>query len=133
VCSCAAGMDHAFGNSFVVEMGDLFAKVEVFEQCRSAITRFERMVGVGESHPLGRGQKRARLAAVVGCAGGAVRGRGVLIGTRIRGHGMPTFVVQQKRALLRHWLNRALMVTRSATVYSSAHDVKFCSSEPKNA
>ncbi|MNW06044.1 hypothetical protein D3C71_2023860 [compost metagenome] len=46
------GMDNALRNALMVEVGDFLAHDEVFEQRRPAITRLERVLVVGDAHPL---------------------------------------------------------------------------------
>ena len=78
----AARVDDPFGDSLVIEMRDLFAQDEVFEQCRAAAARFEGVLVVGDDGSLICGEHLAafggllmRLAAI--CARGFGR-RGAL-------------------------------------------------------
>ena len=52
-----ACMHHPLGNALVVEMGDLLAQVEILQQGGPAFANLERMVRVGQPHPLGRREK----------------------------------------------------------------------------
>ena len=81
----AARMHHPLGNALMVEMGDLFAQMEIFEQSRAALARFQRVLVVRdrqaliggqdlpgldrvEAQSLGLGRLRA-AGLLVGCAG----------------------------------------------------------------
>ena len=50
----AAGVDDALGNPLVVEVGDLLAQDEIFEQRRPAQSRFQGILVVGDVHALVR-------------------------------------------------------------------------------
>jgi hypothetical protein len=50
-------MHDALGDAFMVEMRDLLAEVEVLQQAGPTVAGFERMVGVGQSQTLGRGEE----------------------------------------------------------------------------
>ena len=58
----AAGMDDALGNALVIEVEDLLAKMEIFQQRRAAAPDPERVLVVGDRNALLRGQHR-RIAA----------------------------------------------------------------------
>ena len=85
----------ALRDPLVVEVHDLLAQVEVLEQDRAARTRLERVVAVGDAHPVRRGQRVARLTpriapvlrALVADSGGADGPRGGLVGLACRRHG----------------------------------------------
>ena len=51
------GVHDPLGNALVIEVGDLLAQMEVLEQRGSALTGFERMVGIRQPNTLGRGEK----------------------------------------------------------------------------
>ena len=53
-------MDDPFGDAFVIEVGDFFAEDEVLEQRRSAQSRLERTLIVGDRHALVGGQRLIR-------------------------------------------------------------------------
>ncbi len=57
------GVHNALGNAFVVEVGDLFAQMEVLQKRRPAFARLQRMIGVVEPHALGGGEVLVLLAA----------------------------------------------------------------------
>ena len=52
-------MDDALGNAFVIEMRDLFAQDEIFQQRRAANAGLERILVVADRHALIRGQPLA--------------------------------------------------------------------------
>ena len=54
----AAGVDDAFGDAFVIEVCDFFAKDEVFEERRPVGIGSKRVLIVGEGYTLIRGQVR---------------------------------------------------------------------------
>ena len=60
----AARVYNSFGNAFVIEVGNLLAKDEVFEQGRATLAGFERVLVVVYSNALIGGKKFA--AAVLG-------------------------------------------------------------------
>ena len=68
-----AGVYHALRDALVVEVGDLLAQVEVFQQRRAASTRLQRVIGVGQTQTLGRGQKLTGLGTWIGFGALAVR------------------------------------------------------------
>ena len=59
VCGRTAGMDYALRYTLVVKMGDLLAQNKILEQRRPAISRFERILIVGDRNTLIRGQRLA--------------------------------------------------------------------------
>ena len=68
----SARMDDALGDALVIEVRDLLAEDEVFEQARPARARAQRVLIVGDRRPLIRRQAAGRLmclAAVAGCVG----------------------------------------------------------------
>ena len=57
-------MNDTLGNTFVVEVGDLFAKDEVLEQRRTPQSCFQRVLIVGDRHTLiGRQRLFGRIHA----------------------------------------------------------------------
>jgi hypothetical protein len=92
----AAGVHHALRDPLVVEVHDLLAQVEVLEQDRTARPPRERVVAVGDAHPVRRGQLvaglltgiPALLGAVVADPRGADGARGLLVGLACGGHGV---------------------------------------------
>ncbi len=52
-------MDYSFRNAFVVEMSNLLAQNEIFEQSRAAFSSFERVLIVVDPHALIGGEKFA--------------------------------------------------------------------------
>ena len=72
----AARVHDALRNPFMVEMGDLFAQDEVFEQRRAAGTALERVLVVGDAYALvGRQRLRARRGDLMGLAAVSNLGR----------------------------------------------------------
>ena len=67
----AAGMDDALGNALVIEMRDLLAHQDVFEQRRAAHVRLQRILVVADGHAL-VGRQHARRAPSCRGAGRAV-------------------------------------------------------------
>ena len=62
----AASVDHALGNALVVEVRDLLAQDEVFEQRRPAQAQAQRVLVVGDRHALvGRDRAPAGIDAVL--------------------------------------------------------------------
>lgn len=57
----AAGVDHALGDAFMVEVHDLFPQVVVLQQHRATGSRLERVVRVVQPGALGVGQESAAL------------------------------------------------------------------------
>ena len=53
----SASMNYALRNSFMIEMKDLFPKVEVLERGRPASANFQGILIVGNRHPLLSGQR----------------------------------------------------------------------------
>ena len=74
----AARMHDALGDALVIEMRDLLAQDEVFEQRRPARAAFQRVLIVGDRHALVGGQQDAGAAGglmgLAAIAGRAVRG-----------------------------------------------------------
>jgi hypothetical protein len=54
-------MHHALGDSLVVEMEDLFTKMEIFDKCRSALANLQCVLIVGDRDALGRGKNGGAL------------------------------------------------------------------------
>ena len=52
VRAIAAGMHHALGNALMVEVEDLFAEVEIFQQGRAARALAQRILVVGDRNAL---------------------------------------------------------------------------------
>ena len=57
-------MHDALGNAFVIEVGDLFPKDEILQQCRTTVAGLERILVVVDANALIGGEKLA--AAVFG-------------------------------------------------------------------
>jgi hypothetical protein len=47
VGGCSTGMHHALGNPLMVEVGDLFPQIEIFQQCWPARTGLQPVLVVG--------------------------------------------------------------------------------------
>ena len=45
-------MDHSFGNALMVEVGNLFAQDEIFEQRRATLAGFQRVLIIVDAHAL---------------------------------------------------------------------------------
>ncbi|MCW0414557.1 hypothetical protein NB689_000311 [Xanthomonas sacchari] len=86
MCGAAARVHDAFGNALVIEVGDLFAQDEVFQQRRPARGGAQRVLVVGDRNALVGGQRRMRaagllvqfvaMAALIGGRGGGGEGGG---------------------------------------------------------
>ncbi len=59
-----AGVNHAFGNAFMIEMGDLFAEVKVFQQRWPAHAGLKRVLIVADLKPLISRQILARHGGI---------------------------------------------------------------------
>ena len=66
VGGCTPGMHDPLGNALMVEVRDLLAQMEVFEERGPSLARLERMVGIGQTHTLSRGQEIAALGSGLG-------------------------------------------------------------------
>ncbi|MPN00938.1 hypothetical protein SDC9_148136 [bioreactor metagenome] len=87
VCARPASMDDSLGNALVVEMRDLLAQDEVFQQRRPTPIGTQRILVVGDGNALLRGQRRMELRGLLlqfpTLACGAIRiwfGRGAASG-----------------------------------------------------
>jgi hypothetical protein len=67
------GVHHALRDVLVVEVGDLLPQVKVFQQCRAASTRLQRVIGVRQAQTLGRRQKVTGLGTWIRVGTLAVR------------------------------------------------------------
>ena len=67
----APGVDHPLGDPLVVEVEDLLAEVEVLEQRRAALAHAQRVLVVGDRHPLLGRQRLTGSRRLVGLAADA--------------------------------------------------------------
>jgi hypothetical protein len=66
-------MDHALGDSLVIEVGDLLPEVKVFEERGSALANLELVLVVVDGHTLVRGERCARRRRCLGGQPGPFR------------------------------------------------------------